>query len=244
MSASKIVIPVDGRVTSSPSSMNTSEFWEHLWRTSGIHFVAFVVVAFIISGYLPGVGAPPDALVAFYDGHRARLLISAVLSGLAVLNLMWFAAALRAMLADVGRDGWGTAVTASGAALGGLIFLLLMGLTTLAYSVADAGNHSLTSALNAFMWTGLVLSSFPRAMLVMAGTFGLWRSGLISNKLFGVGVAAVVLVLAGGTTWMSAGFWAPDGAYSRFVSPVIGLAWVLVVSQILLTRSPTTRAGW
>ena len=90
----------------------------------------------------------------------------------------------------------------------------------------------------------VVLSSFPRAMLIMASTFGLWRAGLISNALFAAGVAALVLVLLGGTTWMSGGFWAPDGAYSRFVSPIIGLAWVVVVSRILLTRSPATRTGW
>ena len=82
-------------------------------------------------------------------------------------------------------------------------------------------------------------------MLIMSGTFGLWRVGLISNALFAAGVAAIVLVLAGGTTWMSGGFWAPDGAYSQFVSPpIIGLVRVVVVSRVLLTRTPATRAGW
>jgi hypothetical protein len=50
--------------------------------------------------------------------------------------------------------------------------------------------------------------------------------------------------LLGGTTWLSGGFWAPDGAHSRFVSPIIGIVWVLVVSRVLLTRSPATRAAW
>jgi hypothetical protein len=58
------------------------------------------------------------------------------------------------------------------------------------------------------------------------------------------GVAALALVLLGGATWMRGGFWAPDGAYSRLVSPIIGLTWVVVVSRILLTRSPATRTGW
>jgi hypothetical protein len=81
-------------------------------------------------------------------------------------------------------------------------------------------------------------------MLVMSGAVGLWRAGLISNALFAVGIAAVVLALLGGTTWLSSGFWAPDGAYSRFVSLIIGLVWILDVSRILLTRSLATRAGW
>jgi hypothetical protein len=53
-----------------------------------------------------------------------------------------------------------------------------------------------------------------------------------------------VLTLLGGTTWISGGFWAPDGAYSRLVSPLIGLIWIVVVSWVLLTRSPAGRAGW
>ena len=114
----------------------------------------------------------------------------------------------------------------------------------LAYSIAGAGNSTLTSALNDFAWALAVLISFPRAMLIMSGVFGLWRAGLISNALFTAGVGAVVLGVLGGTTWLSGGFWAPDGAYTRFVSPVLLLVWVVVVSRVLLTRSPATRAGW
>jgi hypothetical protein len=229
--------------TSSPGVYTTSAFWERLWRTSGINFVVFFFVAYVIYGYQPQVGASADALVAFYDGARTRILIAAVFAGLAVLNLLWFAAALRTTLADAGQDGWGAAATASSAAVGGLFLLLISVGAALAYSIAGSGNGAITSGLNDFAWAGVVLTSFPRAMLIMSGTFGLWRAGLISNALFGVGVAAVVLVLLGGTTWLT-GFWAPDGAYSRFVSPVIGLVWVVVVSRFLLTRSPATRGGW
>ena len=185
-----------------------------------------------------------DTLVAFYDGDRTRILIAAVVSGMAVLNLLWFAAAIRTTLADAGQDGWGAAATAASSAVGGLFLVLITVGAALAYSIAGSGNDTLTSGLNDLAWACVVLSSFPRAMLIMAGTFGLWRAGLISNALFAAGVAAVVLVLLSGTTWLSSGFWAPDGAYSRFVSPIIGLAWVLVVSRILLTRVPATRAGW
>jgi hypothetical protein len=147
-------------------------------------------------------------------------------------------------LADAGEDGWGAAATAASAVVAVLFLLLTSVGAVLAYSVAGAGNSTLTSGLNDFVWACVVLSSYPRAMLVMAGTFGLWRAGLISNALFAVGVAAVVLVLLGGMTWMSAGFWAPDGVYSRFVAPIVGLAWVVFVSGFLLSRGPVARAGW
>jgi LysR substrate binding domain-containing protein len=104
-------------------------------------------------------------------------------------------------------------------------------------NVAGSGNHTLTSRLNDFAWACVVLTSFPRAMLIMAGTFGLWRAGLISNALFATGVGAVVLVLLGSTTWPSGGFWASYGAYSRFVSTIIGLVWVV---ELAASESPTT----
>jgi hypothetical protein len=229
--------------SSTAMTSSTSVFWERLWRMSGINFVAFAIIAYVLYGSQPQVGASADTLVAFYDGHRTRILIAAVVSGLAVLNLLWFAAALRTTLADAGRDGWGAAATAASTAVGALFLLLIAVGAALAYSIAGSGNPTLASGLNDLWWALVVLSSFPRAMLIMAGSFGLWRAGLISSALFGACVAAVVLGVLGGTTWLRGGFWAPDGAYARFVWPIIGLVWVVVASRVL-ARSPATRAGW
>jgi hypothetical protein len=219
-------------------------FWERLWRAGGIQSLGCFVIGYITYGHQPQIGASSDALAAFYSGGRTQILIAAVFYGFAILNLMWFAAALRTTLADAGQDGWGAAATASSAAAGGVFILLVTVVAGLAYSIAGSGNRMLASGLNDLMWAGLVLSSFPRAMLIMASAFGLWRARLISNGLFTAGVAAVVLVLLGGTTWLSRGLWAPDGMYSRFVSPTLGVICGLVVSWILLKRSPATHHGW
>jgi len=231
-------------VRASTSVSATPQFWERLWRSAGVQSVGLFVVAYFVYGNQPHVGASTETLVTFYQGDRVRILIATVLDGFALLNLMWFAAALRTTLADAGQDGWGAAATASSAALGGLLLLLITVSAGLAYSIAGSGNPALLGGFNDFTWAAVVLSSFPRAMLTMSAAFGLWRAGLISNGLFAVGVAAVVLVLLGGTTWLSGGFWAPDGIYSRFASPLICVLWVLVVSRVLLTRSPTTHAAW
>jgi hypothetical protein len=214
-----------------------------LWRLSGNNFVIFAIIASLIYGAQPQVGASSDALVAFFGGHRTRILIASAISGLAVLNLMWFAAALRTTLADAGQDGWGAAATASSAAVGALFLLLIATAATLAYSIAGSANTVFASGLNDLAWALFVLTSFPRAMLIMSGSFGLWRAGLISNALFGAGVACVVLGVLGGTTWVSGGFWAPDGVYSRYFWPIIGLVWVVVANRVLV-RSPATRAAW
>ena len=235
MSASTAAMP------STTSVYRTAAFWERLWRSGGLQFVGLFIVAYLIYGFQPPIDASPDALVAFYHGHRTRILLAAFFSGLNLLNLMWFAAALRTTLAEAGQDGWGAAATAASAAFGALFFLFITIGAALAYSIAGSGDPSLTAALNAFMWVLAVVSSFPRAMLIMSGAFGFWRAGLISNALFTAGVAAVVLGVLGGTTWLRHGFWAPDGAYSRFVFPAVCLLWVVVVSRVVLSQRPAAR---
>ena len=231
-------------IDSATTGYNTAVFWEHLWRTSGLQFVGFFIITSLIYGYQPPVGASPDALAAFYHGDRTRILVAAAFSGLNLLNLLWFAAALRTSLSEMGQDGWGAAATASSTAFGALYLLQISVGAALAYSIAAVGSNPLTSSLNDLSWALAVLTSFPRAMLIMSGVFGLWRASVISNALFAAGVAAVVLGVLGGTTWLNGGFWAPDGGYSRFISPLLLLLWVAVVSRVLLTRSPATRARW
>ena len=229
--------------SSSPSVYTTATFWERLWRLSGINFAGFFIIAYVIFGLQPQIEASADALDAFYSGNRTRILIAAVFAGMSVLNLLWFAAALRSTLADAGRDGWGAALTAASTAVAALFLLFISVIAVLAYSTASSLEFTLTAALNDFAWAVVVLSAFPRAMLIMSASFGLWRAGMISNSFFSVCVAALVLVLLGGTTWMGNGVWAPDGEYSRFISPVIAIVWVMFVSRVLL-RAPATRSGW
>jgi hypothetical protein len=78
-----------------------------------------------------------------------------------------------------------------------------------------------TWVLHGFAW-------FPIAMLIIAGSFGLWRAGIFSNAAFGAGVTAMALVLLGVTTWAS------DGFYVRFVPTVAMLVWIAAVSAFLM----------
>ena len=108
----------------------------------------------------PKVGASADKLVSFYDGDRSRILIATVIFGVAVLTLLWFAAALSSELRDPGKGGWGTAATASSAALGVVFFVLITLIAALAYSIAGSGNTQITSGLNDFSWVLMVIASF------------------------------------------------------------------------------------
>ena len=200
-------------------------FFEHLWRGAGIQAVAFAVVGIAISQI-----------------HPVGMYIAAPIFGLAILNLTWWAQALRTTLADAGLDGWGAAATASSAAVAALL-LGLVALVTVLPSITGPGSEALVAGLTQVGLGVFVLSSFPRAMLIMSGSFGFWRAGLISNKQFVVAVAAVFAGVFAGTTWFSDGFWAMDGLYSLVIFPVIGLVWVVAASRVL-NRAPSTRTGF
>src|SRR5437879_11377555 len=112
--------------TTASSTTVTLNTWERLWRGSGINAVALFRAGYFVYGTQPGIGAPPDTVVAFFASHHARILWAAVFFGLGgVLNLMWFAAAIRSTLREAGQGGWGSAATASSAAVGA-VFLVLV----------------------------------------------------------------------------------------------------------------------
>jgi hypothetical protein len=212
--------------------------WERQWRGAGVVFVVLLVVASIIYGDQPKLGASNDRLVSFFDGDRTRILIATVFFCFAFLELLWFGAALSSALRDAGMGGWGAAATASSAALGAILFLRMTVRAALAFTIAGSGSPQVTSSLAGLAFVLTVIAAFPAAMFVMSGAFGLWRASIISSRFFAVGVAAVVLALLGGTTWASDGFWAPDGAYA-LISQAVVLLWIAAISVVLAMRSPS-----
>lgn len=214
--------------------------WQRVWRGAGIQFLVLFVIAGIFRGMQPEIGASAATLVDYYDGNSTRIFIATVILGFAFLNLMWFGAAIASALRDAGKAGWGAAATASSTAFASVWFILIAIGAALAYSIAGSGNDALTSGLNELIWVLLVLSAFPTAMLIMSGSFGLWRAGLLSNRGFGLGVTAMVLVLLRATTWASDGFWAPDGVYSQYIATGAMALWILGISRVLLAQRDST----
>jgi hypothetical protein len=212
--------------------------WERNWRGAGVVFAVLIIIASVVYGSAPKAGAGADELVSFFNGDRTRSLIAAVIFCFAFLELLWFGAALSSALRDAGQGGWGAAATASSAVLGAMLFLLMALRAGLAFSIADSGHPEFTTGLYQSSWALAVIVSFPAAMFVMSGAFGLWRADLISGRFFSAGVLAVVLVLLGGTTWATNGFWAPDGGYA-LVSRLVLVAWIVVISGFLYMQSPS-----
>jgi hypothetical protein len=70
--------------------------WERIWRGSGVVFVVLTVVAFLIYGSQPKLGASPAELLSFFHGDRTRILIATVVFCVSFLELLWFGRRSRA----------------------------------------------------------------------------------------------------------------------------------------------------
>ena len=53
--------------------------WERQWRGAGVVFVFLTIVAFVIYGDQPKLGAPPAELLSFYHGDRNQILVATVI---------------------------------------------------------------------------------------------------------------------------------------------------------------------
>jgi thiol-disulfide isomerase/thioredoxin len=105
MTASAAAVAADTNASSS------SVRFERLWRLGGVASV----VAFALSGVQPGILASREALRAYYVGNEFLLLIAVALSGVGIVGLLWFAAAIRAWSRRwaclAGRRGWRTSAS-------------------------------------------------------------------------------------------------------------------------------------
>ena len=150
MSASSTAMtPSANAIASSTSSPTTPAFWERLWRTSGLQFVGFFIITSVIHGYQPQIGAAPDELLAFYNGDRTRICRRGVLGTQCPQPAVVRGGAQdrpvggRARRVGCGRNGRQRGVRSADP------LQIAVG-AALAYSIAGAGNHALTSGLNDF----------------------------------------------------------------------------------------------
>ena len=90
--------------------------WSRLAPLTGLVFVPLFVAAFVVGGSTPGVHATGAKVISFYRAHGTNQKISAFLSVLAVVFLVFFAASLRSHLgrfqgaSGLARVGYGGAL--------------------------------------------------------------------------------------------------------------------------------------
>jgi hypothetical protein len=212
--------------------------WDRAAPGFGIIFVILFVVAFALAGETPSLDDSSSEIASFYADDRGKLLTVIVIFSLAIVAFLFFLGSLGTRLRWAGEPR--LAVTAFGAGIvvttifGSLVFLT----AGLVYKIAESGDDGVITAISDLTWVGSVLISFPAATLVWSTAITSLRSRLLPEWFGWISAAAALAILASGTTWARDGFWAPDGAYNAYITPLLFMAWVLVLSVLLLMRVP------
>lgn len=211
--------------------------WDRVAPGFGVVFAVLFVLGFLLIGDSPKLDDSAEEIVAYYDDERGKLLTVIVLFGLSILAFLWFLGSLVHTLRVDARESR-LAATALGAGVvttsvfGGIV-LMNAGLT---FQIAEDGDAGVVAALYDLAWVASTLISFPVAALVFATGIGVWRSRLLPGWFGWASAIAALAILASGTTWARDGFWAPDGLYNAYITPIIFIAWVVVLSVLLLRR--------
>ena len=220
--------------------MNTLS-WERCARASGAVFVVLAAAAFVIAGESPKVSDSAEKVVDYLDSNRNQLIVGSLLFAIGFVFFLWFAAAVANHLRERGEGRVAATVLAAGAAFAAVQFVVMALFATLAFSVAGAGDATLTKALYD-LDVGLDnLDGLAAGLFVLAAAVGLKRTASIPAWLAWAGLVVATLLFLRATTWKSEGFWSPSGDY-MLIAILCGLAWILVTSIVLFLREPTEQA--
>jgi hypothetical protein len=216
---------------------------DHRWiAISGLLFVAAWIVGLLVASP-PAVTTPMANLIAYYEAHRAMVMLQAYLAnGLTGILLMVFVAALQSAL----RRAEGASSTLSN-------LLLVAGAVVTSLSCLEAlfvqvlANHIVATHDAAVIRTLLELNveidtfklSILGIMIAAASLLG-WRVKAVPPWLVWVGVVeALLLVVASGNTL----FPGEVLTIALYVSGVGLLVWAAAVSIVMGWRGRAVRAG-
>ena len=209
--------------------------WSRWMPACGVLFVALLVASFALSGNTPGTDATGQQVISFYTAHSSKEQASNFLALYAVVFFVFFAAVLRAHLRRARPDG-GALATAS---LGGAILVAVGGAIFCALGIAlsdvpdklDPGAAQALNVLTNDFFAPLIIGT---CVFMIANGLAILRWEALPAWL---GWVAIVIGVVAVT---------PVGFFAFLVT----MAWVLVVSVLLLVRggadrrrSPSTTAA-
>ena len=200
---------------------------------AGVAFVVLWVIGVILFfNGTPDTSSAPAKIAAYYSdsGHRDKMHIGWILTGLALFFFVWFVSALRRVVRRLeGDDGLLTGVTA----IGGTIFVAL---TLVAISVEDAIKTMSDDTYQHQVFPGLIHAADDAGwVLAAAGGAGL-AAMIIASSLAALRARAVPSWLG----WISVVVGILSLALIAFIPWFLVLIWVLVVSIGLFLRAGRT----
>jgi hypothetical protein len=200
------------------------------WASLGgiLYVVLFVVGTILLFSGSPNGDASPAKVIAYYSdsGHRDRIDIGWLVSGLGVFFFLWFLSSLRRMVRrHEGEDGFLTALTTIGGVVYGSLALVALGLNAGVRTMSDDTYHhqvfpGLIHAANDASYVIHATGGAGASAMIIAASLAAMRAGVVRSWVGWLGVVAGILALV-------SIFFFPQAA--------IGL-WILVVSGLMFFR--------
>jgi hypothetical protein len=215
--------------------------WDRVAPGFGVVFAVLFVLGFLLIGDSPKLDDSAEEIVAYFDDERSKLLTVVVLFGLSIVAFLWFLGTVAHTLrVEADESRLAATALAAGAvttALFGAIVLINAGL---AFQIAEDGDAGVVAALYDLAWVTSTLIWYPVAALVGSTGIGALRGRLVPVWVGWASVVVAATILVSGTTFAGDGFWAPDGLYNAYITPVVFVVWVVVLSVLLLRRALAT----
>jgi hypothetical protein len=200
------------------------------WASLGgiLYVVLFVIGTILLFSGSPNGDASPAKVIAYYSdsGHRDRIDIGWLVSGLGVFFFLWFLSSLRRMVRrHEGEDGFLTALTTIGGVVYGSLALVALGLNAGVRTMSDDTYHhqvfpGLIHAANDASYVIHATGGAGASAMIIAASLAAMRAGVVRSWVGWLGVVAGILALV-------TIFFFPQAA--------IGL-WILVVSGLMFFR--------
>jgi hypothetical protein len=201
--------------------------WSRLAPLTGIVFVPLFVAAFVVGGSTPGAHATGAKVISFYRAHGTNQKISAFLSVLAVVFLVFFAASLRSHLGRF-QGGRGLARVGYGGAI--VLAVATASFAAISWALADARTSVDPSAAQAL---NVLSNDYFWPLSLGVALFGIgYGLAIVSSKALPLwlGVVALLLGIIGIT---------PIG----FLAFIGLMAWSLFASALAYRRAVDSPAN-
>lgn len=214
----------------------TNQVWARLSGAMGVLFVIGFIVLGALSGNSPDYKSSDNDITAWYasHSHRARDIAGFFILAVSATFFLWFLGGLRETLRAVEGEGGRVAsiATASGTALITLLALAGSVFSAVAFVVSEAGgtfrlDPDTFRLLSGFGYLAYVVAFMLGAPLAFGVGAIAWRTRVLPRWLAAASVLAGIGALASFT----------------FITTLVYIAWVLLLSSYLTFRPPALRGS-
>jgi hypothetical protein len=214
---------------------------------TGILFVLFVLIGFVVTPKPPAVDASAAEVFDYVTDKQDTLHTVQVLFALAGFFFIWFIATLRSSLAVAeaaadGNDGRLANTAFGGGLVAAATLMVAFGLAATAALHPAENGPELTHALVDASLIVPAVGAPAAAVFFAANGLSILRSGFLPAWLGWLGLVTALFNLLGiSAVYTDSGAFAADGVLGFFVGFILFMVWNVAASILLYRRLPAGR---